>query len=183
MKLSRLTAAVFAASLLAGCAMFELIDEPRPGTPGQGLVREGANRVVFGAGVFDALSETEDGIDGQATGVLQADLRYGGRLLGLGPAAGAMLNADGGIGTFAGLFADFSVGYLMITPMLGAGAWFASGSKDLGGTFLVRTEVDIAYVREDGIRIGLRWGHLSNANVHNENPSEEDFMFTVAVPF
>jgi len=183
MTLSRPAAAVLAASLLGACTMFELIDEPAPGTPGQGLVREGASRVVLGAGVFDAYSESKPGIEPRQTAAVQADLRYGRRLFGLGPAAGALVNRDGGISAFGGLYADFSVGYLMITPLLGAGAWFQNNSKDMGGRFQVRTEVDIAYVRDDGIRIGLRWGHLSNAYVYNENPSQEDFMFTVAVPF
>lgn len=160
-----------------------MIEEPEPGTPGQGLVREGANRMVLGAGVFDAYQESTPRAEAGRTGAVQADFRHGRRLFGLGPAAGAMLNADGGVATFAGLYADFSVGYLMITPLLGAGAWFKNGAKDLGGTFTVRTEVDIAFVRADGIRVGLRWGHLSNAYVYNENPSQEDFMLTVSVPF
>jgi lipid A 3-O-deacylase len=177
--LRRSTAAV-AALLLGACAM---IDEPEPGTPGQGLVREGPSRLVLGAGVFDAYQESTPRAEAGRTGVIQADLRHGRRVFGLGPAAGAMLNGDGGIATFAGLYADFSVGYLMITPLLGAGAWFKNDAKDLGGTFMLRTEVDIAYVRKDGIRFGLRWGHLSNAYVYNENPSQEDFMFTVGAPF
>jgi len=183
MPLLRSIAAVLAASLLGACAMFELVDEPKPGTPGQGLVREGPSRAVLGAGVFDAYRESKPSTEPGQTAAFQADLRYGRRLLGLGPAAGAMVNADGGIASFAGLYADFAVGYLMITPMLGAGAWFQNNSKDMGGTFLVRTEVDIAYVRDDGIRVGLRWGHLSNAYVYDDNPSQEDFMLTVAVPF
>ena len=162
---------------LAACA---LIDEPEPGTPGQGLVREGASRLVAAAGVFDTFAEVgEDG----ATAAAQLGYRHGGRLLGLGPAAGVLANRDGSIATFGGLYADFALGRLMVTPMVGAGAWRRAGGKDLGGTFIVRTEVDIAFVREDGIRVGLRWGHLSNAYVYDDNPGQEDFMFTVAVPF
>ena len=183
MPLLRATAAVLATSLLGACAMLELVDAPEPGTPGQGLVRDGPGRLVLGAGVFDAYREAKPGIEPGQTAVFQADVRYGRRLFGLGPATGAMVNRDGGIAAFGGLYADFSVSYLMLTPMLGAGAWFQNNSKDMGGTFLVRTEVDIAYVRDDGVRVGLRWGHLSNAYVYNENPSQEDFMLTVAVPF
>lgn len=165
---------------LAGCAV---IDEPPPGTPGLGLLRDGQSRLVAGAGVFDAYAESTPSTESDRTTVLQGDLRSGRRWLGLAPAGGVLVNGGGGIYGFAGAYADFAIGYMMVTPLLGYGVYQRNGGKDLGGLLLVRTEVDIAYVRADGIRVGLRWGHLSNAYIYEDNPSQEDFMLTLAVPF
>jgi hypothetical protein len=168
---------------VAGCTP---IEPPTPAAPGHGLIGDGPHRLVVGAGVFDAFDEAKPSanIDGDRTAAIQVDVRGGSKLYGIGPATGVMVNHNGGTYAFGGLYADIAIGpYIVITPLVGSGAYFRNNSKDMGGPFAVRTELAIGAVRDDGIGVGFRWGHLSNAYIYSDNPSQEDFMITLSVAF
>ena len=171
------------AAAVAACTP---IEPPTPEAPRQGLVGDGPHRLVVGAGVFDAFDEGESSasIEGDRTAAIQVDVRSGRKLFGLGPAAGVLANHNGGTYAFGGLYADIAVGpYIVITPLVGGGAYFRNNSKDMGGPFAVRTELAIGAVRDDGIWVGFRWGHISNGEIYSQNPSQEDFMITLSVTF
>ena len=56
-------------------------------------------------------------------------------------------------------------------------------TRHIGGTFAVRLELGIAHEFANRTRLGIRWGHVSNAYVYEQNPSEEEYLITYARPF
>jgi lipid A 3-O-deacylase len=147
-----------ALSVAAGAAADEVVGRLGPVR----LLGEGPNRLLIGAGVFDAFAESRYGIAGDR-----------------GPAA----NVNGGVFGYAGLYADLAIADFVVTPLVGAGAYRRGDGKGLGGTFAVRVELGVAHQFANDARAGIRWGHVSNAYVYNENPSEEEHLITYAWPF
>lgn len=134
-----------------------------------------------GLGAFDAFAERDS--DGERSGAAQIQLRWGRKLYFIGPAIGLMGNTDGGVFGYGGIYADVAYGNLIVAPVLGLGGYSEGDSKDLGGVFQFRTELGIAYELDDGIRVGARFAHISNAFIHDDNPGEEELFVTFALPF
>ncbi|HEX6015661.1 MAG TPA: acyloxyacyl hydrolase [Geminicoccaceae bacterium] len=147
------------------------------------LLGEGPNRLLIGAGVFDAFDESRYGLDGDRSLAANIDLRAGRKLFGLGPAVGATANVNGGVFGYAGLYADLAIADFVVSPLIGAGAYRRGDSKDLGGTFAVRVELGVAHQFANEARLGVRWGHVSNAYTYQQNPTEEEYLITYAWPF
>jgi hypothetical protein len=136
----------------------------------------------LGLGAFDVF-EGRDGDDGQRSGAAQLQLRWGRKLFFLGPAIGLMANTDGGVYGYGGAYADFAIGRVVVTPLLGLGGYAQGNSKDLGGVFQFRTELGVAYELEGGFRLGLRLTHISNGGTLPDNPGEEELYVTFGFPF
>jgi lipid A 3-O-deacylase len=146
-------------------------------------MRPPEHQVSVGAGVFDAFDESRHGLNGDRGPAASVEIRAGRKLLGVGPAVGVAANAHGGVLGYAGLYADLAVAGFVVTPLVGAGAYRQGDSKDLGGTFAVRLELGVAREFADRTRLGISWGHASNAYVYEQNPSEEEYLITYAWPF
>lgn len=142
-----------------------------------------SDRIQFGVGAFNIDSERNGG-DKAAEGSIE--YRFGWKLpfLGsfLGPAVGAIANSDGGAHGYAGLYADFAIGKWVISPLAGIGGYHQGDSKDLGGAFSFRLALDAAYEFDSGSRLGLRFAHISNAWLYDNNPGEEELLMTYTVP-
>jgi hypothetical protein len=134
-----------------------------------------------GLGAFDLFTD-RDG-SAERSGVAQIQLRWGRKLYLIGPVIGLMGNTDGGVFGYGGIYADLAYGNFVVTPVLAAGGYSKGGSKDLGGVFQFRLELGVAYEFDDGTRIGVRLGHISNAGIHDDNPGEEELFITFAIPF
>jgi lipid A 3-O-deacylase len=48
--------------------------------------------------------------------------------------------------------------------------------ENLGGAFKFRRSLAVAYAFDNGSRLGVRFGHISRADIHQQNPSENDLM-------
>ena len=101
----------------------------------------------------------------------------------LGPAIGAVANTDRGAYGYVGLYADFKYRNLVVTPLAGLGAYHQADSSDLGGVFQFRLALGITYQFEDQSRLGITLGHISNAQIHDENPGEDEVYVSFALPF
>jgi lipid A 3-O-deacylase len=112
----------------------------------------------------------------------RVELRYGGKLFHLGPALGVLGNSKGGVFGYAGLYADIRLGNVVITPLAGAGGYHRGRGEDLGGTFEFRLSVAAAYAFAGGSRLGVQYGHISNANIQRINPGENELLVTYALP-
>jgi lipid A 3-O-deacylase len=141
---------------------------------------DGPNYLDLGAGVYDLIGNSHR----NETGAAEAEFRYGRKLYGIGPAAGIIGDFRGGGMVFTGLYSDFSLGRIVLTPLAGVGAWWQGGSNDenLGGTFEFRLQLEASYQFDNDMRLGLRFGHISNANTNNINPGENDLMLTYGLP-
>lgn len=134
--------------------------------------------VEGGVGVFDAFEE----FDGERSGAVHLQYRHGQKWHYFGPAAGMMLNADGGLFGYAGVYADIEAGNWIATPLAGMGGYRQGDSKDLGGTFQFRLGLGLAYRFQNDSRLGLAVGHISNAGLYDGNPGEEELYFTYTLP-
>lgn len=145
------------------------------------VLGDGPTYLEVGLGVFDAFDN--ESADSDTSGAAQFELRWGQRLFFIGPALGLVANADGGVFGYGGIYADLALERFIITPVLSLGGYSEGEGIDLGGTFQFRSALGISYEFDDGSRIGVRAAHISNAGIHEENPGEEEFFVTYALPF
>jgi hypothetical protein len=138
------------------------------------------SRVALGVGAFNIFPD--GGGDDSAVGFI-GELRLGEKLWFIGPAVGVTVNTDGGVYGYVGIYSDFVIGNIVLTPFSGVGAYSEGDSKDLGGTFEIRSSLEISYEFENRQRIGMVFAHLSNAGINDSNPGEEELMLTYSFPF
>lgn len=144
------------------------------------ILGNGPSYVDLGAGVYDLVGNAHR----NETFAGAAEFRWGQKLFGVGPAVGIIQNARGGGMAYAAFYGDFAIWRVMVTPEAGLGAWWHGGHDDeeLGGTFEFRLGLTFAYQFDNLSRLGIRLGHISNANIHNRNPGDNDLMLTYALP-
>jgi hypothetical protein len=132
------------------------------------------------AGVYDIIGNAHR----NETATVDAELRLGQRWFGIGPAVGTIVSARGGGMVYVGVDSDVTLGRVVVTPLMGFGAWWHGGNDDenLGGTFQFRLSLAAAYAFDSGSRLGVRFGHISNADIHRVNPGENDLMVTYGIP-
>ncbi len=106
------------------------------------------------------------------------------RLWHVGPMIGLMVNTDGGVYGYGGLFLDIFLGKRwVVMPNAAVGGYRRGDSKNLGSVLEFRTGVEIAYRFEDKSRLGLAFQHISNAGIVDENQGTESLVLTYAIPF
>jgi lipid A 3-O-deacylase len=132
----------------------------------------------FGVGAFNI----QDHNYSPATGEGRIEFRYGKKLFYLAPALGLLANAQGGVFGYAGVYTDLVFGRFVLTPLGAVGGYHRGGSEDLGGTFQFRLSANLAYELDDHSRIGLQFAHISNADIHNLNPGDNELLVTYAIP-
>jgi lipid A 3-O-deacylase len=141
------------------------------------IARSGPDAFLAGAGVFDL----EDRRSSMSAGG-NLEYRFGRKLFVIGPALGLVANWDGGVYGYFGLYADISIGPVVLSPQVAAGGYREGDSIDLGGEFQFRESVDLSYRFEGGSRLGVRLAHISNAGIYEENPGAEEAYVTYAIP-
>lgn len=132
------------------------------------------DNLLLGAGAFDLRDETSP------AGTIE--YRFGRKVLLAGFSFGLVANTDGGLYGYAALYSDLSYGKFYLTPQIGMGGYHEGDSTDLGGVFQFRLSLDLAYRFDSGHRLGMRAGHISNANVNERNPGEEEIFLTYSFP-
>jgi hypothetical protein len=130
-----------------------------------------ADALVLGVGGFDPFD------NGKSLGAT-IEYRLGRKLLFVGPALGGLANVEGGAFGYFGLYFDLSAGPVYFTGLLGVGAWHEGNSRDLGGVFQFREQIDLAWRFDNGHRLGARVAHISNADIHDTNPGAEEYYLT-----
>jgi hypothetical protein len=144
----------------------------------------GPEEVTVGAGVFDV---GEPG----ATSEADVELRFTAFHLPLGelrleiePAAGAMVNADGGFFAYTGFGLPWALGRRWeVTPYTGVGIYSAGDGKDLGGPVEFRSGLEVSLAVGERSRLGLSFYHLSNAVLYDLNPGEESLSLVYSYRF
>jgi len=121
--------------------------------------------------------------DGDGAGEANLELRFGKKYFFVGPLIGGLANTDGAFYGYAGFYSDLSYRKLVITPVAAMGGYHQGSSRNLGGVFTFRLAVNFAYQITERARVGIRLGHLSNANVHDKNPGEDEALATFAIGF
>ena len=153
---------------------------------------------VFGVGYYDIK------FDGSQTNSA-ADLRYERRfdksIFNVGPEnenffyikpfVGFELTTDSAFYLISGIYLEDNVGELFVgkeskfnfTPSFGAGYYSDGDGKKLGNNIEFRTTLEISYELDNKNRLGVSFGHISNANIGDKNPGVEILSFSYQVPF
>lgn len=140
------------------------------------IERNGPDSVFLGVGAYEPLTEQKSSF------AANPEYRFGRKLFVLGPALGLVVNADGGLYGYAGVYADIAIGPAFVTPQLAVGGYRQGDSLDLGGVLQFREALDVAYGFANGIRVGVRIAHISNAGIHDANPGVEEAYLGIAFP-
>ena len=69
------------------------------------------------------------------------------------------------------------------TPSFGAGYYNDGDGRNLGHHFEFRTTIELSYQLKSENRIGISFGHISNANIGDKNPGVEVFNISYQIPF
>jgi len=144
------------------------------------------DRVVLGLGAFDGIEFDDGSAEARVEYRSGAALGEGLNLSwfeGIAPLTGFLVNGDGGVFGYGGLYADLRLtDRVVFTPMGGIGGYASGDGKDLGGVFQFIVGSELAYEFENRARLGLYVTHLSNAGIHDDNPGTESVLLTVSVP-
>lgn len=99
------------------------------------------------------------------------------------PLLGAMANADLSTYLYGGINFDLSVSdHFVLAPGFAAGWYNKADGKDLGSPLEFRTCLEAAWQFDNFSRLGLRFYHVSNANIGHRNPGEESLVLFYDVP-
>jgi lipid A 3-O-deacylase len=141
------------------------------------LARSGPDAGVVGLGAFDVKDRRS-----ARSGAANLEYRFGRKLFVIGSALGLVANLEGGLYGYFGLYADISVGPVVISPQVAAGGYSRGNSEDLGGVFEFRETVDLSYRFGNGSQLGVRLAHISNAGLYDENPGLEEAYVVYSIP-
>ena len=168
---------MLAMSLLVGLGTSAALAQTTPPRNFQ-LLGDEPSYLDLGVGAFDIQGHRES----PTTFEGRVEFRYGQKLFFIGPTAGVLANAQGGIFGYAGFYADIAWWRLVLTPLAAMGAYHRGGSEDLGGVFQFRIGAKLAYEFDNNQRLGAEFVHISNAGIHKRNPGDNEILATYAFP-
>jgi lipid A 3-O-deacylase len=145
---------------------------------GFAILGSGPSYLDLAAGAFDI--PIHHGAVTTAEG--RVEFRFGEKLFDIGPAAGLLVNAKGGVYGYGGFYGDFAFGRFVVTPLAAVGAYSRGSGPDLGGTFEFRLSINAAYEFDNQSRVGLQIAHISNAGIHRRNPDDNELLVTYGFP-
>jgi len=160
------------------------------------VVAEGYD--VFGIGLYDVKfdgSQTNQAID------FRYERRFDTSLLEIGPEnynffdlkpfIGLETTSDSALYFLTGIYLEDNIGTLfkgessnfIFTPSFGVGAYEDGNGKKLGHTIEFRTTLEVSYELKNKNRIGLSFGHISNANLADSNTGVEIISLSYQVAY
>lgn len=91
------------------------------------------------------------------------------------PWAGVEFTNEGSIWGGGGLLADIPLSpELFLIPSFGVGLYGQGSSDlDLGHVIEFRSQIELAYQFSNAQRLGIQYGHISNASLDDQNPGTE----------
>ena len=153
---------------------------------------------VFGVGLYDVKF---DGSSSNHSTDLRYERRFDNTLIDIGPEednffylkpfAGIEITTDSAYYLIGGIYLEDNLGDLMIgkennwnlTPSFGAGYYDDGDGKKLGNKIEFRTTIEVSYQLDNFDRLGISFGHISNANIGNKNPGVEIISLSYQKPF
>jgi len=100
------------------------------------------------------------------------------------PWAGLEVTSDSSVWIGGGILADLEVSPgLYVIPSFGAGFYEeGSSGKDLGYFIEFRSQLEVAYELQNKQRVGVSFGHISNADLDDKNPGTQVLNLYYHVP-
>ncbi|MGD8305494.1 MAG: acyloxyacyl hydrolase [Ignavibacteria bacterium] len=135
------------------------------------------NSIAISAAFFDILQQSEPSFE------MRTELRAGKIKLFGHPFGGIMVNTEGAIHLYVGMYYDiFITDEFIITPSFAPGIYENNNSKDLHYFLEFRSQLEVSFRFDHGARIGLSFNHISNASLAKENPGVESLALTYVFP-
>ncbi len=143
---------------------------------------------VFGIGLFDVKF---DGSKSNEAADFRYERRFDNSLIDIGPDSydffnvkpfvGLEITSDSASYFLGGIYLEDNIGTLftgetsnlLFTPSFGAGVYDDGDGKELGNAIEFRTTIEFSYQLKNKNRLGISFGHISNANIGNKNPGAE----------
>ena len=153
---------------------------------------------IFGIGIYDIKF---DGSQTNQSSDLRYERRFDNSLVEIGPESenffylkpfvGLETTTDSAVYILGGIYLEDNLGTLFVgedsnfvfTPSFGAGFYDDGDGKKLGNDIQFRTTFEFSYELKNKNRIGISYGHISNANLGDKNPGVEILSFSYQVPF
>ena len=153
---------------------------------------------VFGIGIYDIKF---DGSSSDNATDIRYERRFDNTIIDIGPEkdnffylkpfAGVELTSDSAFYLISGIFLEDNIGELVtgkdnnwnFTPSFGVGYYEDGNGKKLGNKIEFRTTLEFSYQLENRDRIGISFGHISNANIGKKNPGVEIISISYQKPF
>jgi hypothetical protein len=137
----------------------------------------GRKYISFSTAVFDILQQESTAYEGR--------IEYQGTEFysNLKPITGLMLNTDGAVHLYAGIFVDIPItNFLYFSPSFAPGLYLNQKSKDLYFLLEFRSQIEIAFKLGSEIKVGVSFNHISNASLGKVNPGVESIALTYHFP-
>ena len=100
------------------------------------------------------------------------------------PLTGFMANTDGALYFYGGAVFEIPLlSFLFLSPSFAPGIYYKSESKDLNFIFEFRTQIELALLLNNDIRVGININHISNASLGPPNPGVESIGISYYFPF
>jgi len=153
---------------------------------------------VYGIGIYDVKF---DGSSSNHATDLRYEKRFDKSIVDIGPKqdnffylkpfTGIELTSDSAIYLITGIYLEDNIGDLLtgednkwnFTPSFGFGYYEDGNGKKLGNKIEFRTTLEVSYELVNKDRIGISFGHISNANIGNKNPGAEIISLSYQKPF
>jgi lipid A 3-O-deacylase len=153
---------------------------------------------VYGIGIYDVKF---DGSSSNYATDLRYERRFDNTIIDIGPKqdnffylkpfAGVELTSDSAFYLISGIYLEDNIGNLVtgkennwnFTPSFGVGYYDDGNGKKLGNKVEFRTTLEFSYQLVNKDRIGISFGHISNANIGNKNPGTEIISISYQKPF
>ena len=153
---------------------------------------------IFSIGIYDVKfdgSQTNEATD------FRYERRYDTSLLEIGPKTynffhlkpfiGFETTSDSALYLLTGIYLEDDIGTLftgessnlIFTPSFGVGIYDDGNGKELGNNIEFRTTLEVSYQLKNKNRIGLSFGHISNANLGDNNPGVEIISLSYQVAY
>ena len=153
---------------------------------------------IYGIGIYDVKF---DGSSSNIATDLRYERRFDNTLIDIGPKqdnffylkpfSGIELTSDSAFYLINGIYLEDNIGELVtgeennwyFTPSFGVGYYDDGNGKKLGNKVEFRTTLELSYQLVNKHRIGISFGHISNANIGNKNPGAEIISISFQKPF
>jgi len=175
----------FAVAIVLSLVLVMLASPPVPAAVPQEIYSQFGKVKILGDGphYLDLAGGLFDPFDGDDALAGNLELRFGRKFHFVGPVIGLLANTDDAFFGYGGIHADFAIGRFAIDLSWGAGGYERGDSRYLGGVFQFIENLTIAYSFKDGLRAGVRYQHISNADLHKSNPGNDSLFLSIAFPF
>ncbi len=133
--------------------------------------------VTVAGGWFDMNRQKDE------AGEFRLEYRSDKKFLLFKPFVGAMGTTDGASYYYAGILVDVFLGRrVVVTPSFAPGYYAHGSGYDLGHAVEFRSQLEMAYRFDNRSRLGVSFGHMSNAGLGDKNPGTESLMLNYSVP-